>query len=122
MIRHIQELSRKRADRWHRGSFRKWSTLEWAGAMCGEAGEAANVAKKLKRISDNMRGNTASEHVLTGVEELREKLASECAGTFIYLCLLASSENIDFEAAIIKEFNDKSEALGFPERLDASSA
>ena len=26
-----------------------WNALEWAGAMCGEAGEAANLCKKLRR-------------------------------------------------------------------------
>ncbi len=26
-----------------------WNPLEWAGALCGEAGEAANIAKKLRR-------------------------------------------------------------------------
>src|SRR5882724_4498362 len=32
-----------RVERWH--SLASWSPLEWAGAMCGEAGEAANFAK-----------------------------------------------------------------------------
>lgn len=116
-IRDIQAINRERANRWHRGNFHNWSTLEWAGAMCGEAGEAANVAKKLKRIEDNLAGNAASAHVREGADELRRELASECAGTFLYLCLLMSSEGLDFQRAIVSEFNRKSTALGFPERI-----
>ena len=116
-IREIQVISRERANRWHHGDFQNWSTLEWAGAMCGEAGEAANIAKKLKRIEDNLSGNLASAHVLQGISELRRELASECAGTFLYLCLLMSSEGLDFQRAIASEFNRKSIALGFPERI-----
>ncbi len=59
-IRFLQYINAKRAWRWHQnGGIKSWSALEWAGAMAGEAGEACNAAKKLKRIEDqiaNMRG------------------------------------------------------------------
>lgn len=116
-IREIQIINQARADRWHEGNFRNWSTLEWAGAMCGEAGEAANLAKKIKRIEDRLVGNAASFHVQETIDVLRRELASECAGVFLYLCLLASRQDIDFQEAIEEEFNRKSIALGFPERI-----
>lgn len=115
-IRYVQEKSISRANRWHGGDFRSWSGLEWAGAMCGEAGEAANVAKKLKRVEDAIDGNAASERPLIPAE-LVEKLAGECADVFLYLVLLAARYDIDLSAAIVRTFNKKSEEMGFPETL-----
>src|SRR3954464_13889395 len=51
-IRFLQSINAKRAERWH--GLKSWSALEWAGAMAGEAGEACNAAKKLKRIEDEI--------------------------------------------------------------------
>lgn len=115
-IRHVQTINRTRANRWHGGDFKEWSGLEWAGAMCGEAGEAANVTKKLKRVESKIDGNAFSEHPLVP-EELTQNLAKELADTFLYLCLTASRYEIDLEAAIVKVFNDKSIEMDFPERL-----
>lgn len=115
-IRYIQDVNRQRANRWHGGNFKEWSGLEWAGALCGEAGEAANVAKKLKRVESNYAGNAHSEHPLVP-EELKAAMASEVADTFLYLALLASRYEIDLETAIVTKFNKKSEEMGFPERL-----
>jgi NTP pyrophosphatase (non-canonical NTP hydrolase) len=113
----VQVINDARRDRWHDGGSREWSVLEWAGAMCGEAGEAANVAKKLLRIELGLRGNEAAEHVATDRDELRAKLAGEIGGVVLYCALLASAEGIDFERAVVETFNAKSEAMGFPERL-----
>lgn len=33
-----------------------WSVAEWTNAVAGEAGEAANVAKKMLRFRDNING------------------------------------------------------------------
>lgn len=68
-----------------------WSVLEWAGAMAGEAGEVANVAKKIHRD-----GSTP---------ELRERLADEIADTITYLDLLAAHQGIDLKDAIKRKFN-----------------
>ena len=114
-VREMQAVNKQRANRWH-GNFESWSGLEWAGALCGEAGEAANIAKKLKRIESNIDGNVWSEHPLQ-MYQLKEKLASECADTFLYLTLLASRYGIDLEEAIVDKFNAKSKEMGFPERM-----
>ncbi len=116
-LRHLQVTNDARRDRWHVEAARSWSTLEWAGAMCGEAGEAANVAKKLLRIDLGTRGNEAAEHVITGRDALRVKLADEIGGTILYAALLASAEGIDLESAVARCFTSKSTAMGFPEIL-----
>lgn len=117
-VREMQAINRDRANRWH-GDFRNWSGLEWAGAMNGEAGEAANVTKKLKRIEDNLEGNSYSDNVVTERDALVEKLGNECADTFLYLLLLAARYEIDLQAAVVRRFNEKSIEMGFPERLTA---
>jgi NTP pyrophosphatase (non-canonical NTP hydrolase) len=120
-IAEVQHTNRLRADRWHDGDFREWSGLEWAGAMCGEAGEAANVAKKMRRLELQYRfGNAASERPSEDTEELRAHLGKECADTFLYLTLLASRYDIDLTAAVVATFNAKSEQMDFPERLSDS--
>jgi NTP pyrophosphatase (non-canonical NTP hydrolase) len=113
----LQAMSNLRKNRWHEGDSRPWSTLEWAGAMCGEAGEAANVAKKLLRIDLGLRGNEASERVVTDRAALVGRLANEIADTIIYASLLAAAEGIDLEQAIRDKFNAKSDEMGFPEHL-----
>jgi len=116
-LREVQRAHELRKQRWHGDEAREWSALEWAGAMCGEAGEAANVAKKLLRIDLGLRGNEASEHADVERDALRQKLANEIGDVVHYAALLASHIGVDFEAAIVSTFNAKSEALGFPERL-----
>lgn len=113
-FRSISEMNLKRAERWHKAGLDDWTTLEWAGAMAGEAGEAANVAKKLRRFD---MGIHAATQYKKKREELRQKLAAEIAGTFMYLDLLAQKEGIDIRRAVIDEFNRVSEREGFPERL-----
>ncbi len=112
-FRSIGEESARRAARWHPGGIESWNTLEWAGAMCGEAGEAANVAKKLARFDAGLSQKKAPKDRAA----LVAALASEIAGTYLYLDLLAQREGIDIRAAIVAEFNRVSEREGFPERL-----
>lgn len=112
-IRDVQRTNAERCQRWHGHPSQQWSGLEWAGAMCGEAGEAANVAKKLRRLEQGMIGNGPDDDA----PHLTEKLADECADVFLYLCLLASHYEIDMTSAIRAKFNRKSEEQGFPERL-----
>lgn len=116
-VRALQAAGAARSGRWHDGQGRPWSLLEWAGAMCGEAGEAANVAKKILRIDLGVGGNEAAEHVITDRAELVRKLAGEISGTILYAERLATEAGIDLEQALIETFNEKSIALGFPDRL-----
>lgn len=101
-----------RCKRWHDDEVEPWSGADWSNAMCGEAGEVANVVKKLRRIELGTRG------VMDPPEDfLRSALADEMADVVLYLILLADHYDIDLEAAICSKFNRVSEAQGFPERL-----
>ena len=115
-ISYVQAVNIERANRWHGGNFREWSALEWAGAMCGEAGEAANVAKKLRRIETGAAGNAWSDRPLDA-DGLIFAMKKECADTFLYLTLLASRCGINLAAAVREVFNKKSDEMGFPERI-----
>lgn len=89
-----------------------WSLSDWFTAVVGELGEAANVAKKLNRVRDGIGGNKET------ADQLRAKLASELADTFIYLDLLAQSCGIDLGEAVVRTFNAKSDQLGCPIKFD----
>lgn len=113
----LQALSALRSHRFQAGGSREWSLLEWAGAMCGEAGEAANAAKKLLRYELAQSGNEASEHPITDRAALQEAFALELADTLMYVVLCANAAAIDLTAAARRCFNAKSEKRGAPERL-----
>jgi len=117
----LQDINAQRAVRWHRGSLAEWSPLEWAGAMCGEAGEAANIAKKLKRVEGEIQHidmrdpqRPASEKM---AEEYRLALARECADTILYAILTITRVGHNVEQVVREVFNEKSVEYGFPERI-----
>lgn len=93
-----------------------WSMSDWMTATMGELGEAANVAKKLNRVRDGIPGNSETE------EQLRANLADELADTFIYLDLMAQSQGIDLETAVISKFNRTSEKIGYDNKMFRRSA
>jgi NTP pyrophosphatase (non-canonical NTP hydrolase) len=119
-----------RKIRWHDPANEDWTGADWSNAMNGEAGEAANVVKKLRRCEtglwdaqhypgDSTNSQLTSMDSITATEELRKKLAAELADTVIYADLLAHYYNIDLGHAVVTKFNKVSEAQGFPERLEA---
>lgn len=91
-----------------------WSLSDWFTAVMGELGEAANIAKKLNRVRDGIKGNKETP------EELRKKLKREIADTFIYLDLLAQSENIDLSEIVPETFNAKSKEIGYEKEFVAN--
>lgn len=93
-----------------------WSVLEWAGSMAGEAGEAANFAKKITR------GDFAADAVLTlkGVTQTAaEHLADEVADTVIYGDLLCARIGTSLAKAIVRKFNATSAEHGSDILLDS---
>lgn len=124
----VRRINRSRCERWHPGfpddepsamSPLPWSGADWSNAMCGEAGEAANIVKKLRRLETHVRGGPGMsaappEH---DHEDLMADLADEVADVFLYLDLLATYYGIDIADAIVAKFNRKSVEQGFPERL-----
>lgn len=119
----VAAASLSRANRWHVGGVTDWSAMEWAAAMAGEAGEACNAAKKLKRIDDGLKNiNTEEGRSLTDRKLACHQVAKEVADTFIYGMLLVAAVDEDLAATLIEVFNKKSEEYGFPERLVAPAA
>lgn len=110
-IAEISRLNLQRCLRWHPQGINSWSLADWAVAMAGEAGELCNVVKKLNRVRDGLPGNTATPL------ELRKELIKEIADVYLYLDLLAQSEDIDLFQAVKSKFNEVSIKHGFPERL-----
>jgi NTP pyrophosphatase (non-canonical NTP hydrolase) len=113
----LQQTSAERANRWHNGNMNEWNALEWAGAMAGEAGEACNAAKKLKRIEDGIPSINLADRDLRSEHDAKLAVAKECADTIIYALLLIHRVGIDAECIIREVFNAKSEEYGFPERI-----
>ena len=106
----VRKATLSRVEEWH--GLNKWSVMEWACAMAGEAGETCNVAKKMSRIE----GGFAYRKEEIG-QDLTPNLAEEAADTFIYLDLLCASRGIDLAEAVKKKFNSVSEAYGFSQRI-----
>jgi NTP pyrophosphatase (non-canonical NTP hydrolase) len=101
-----------RRGRWHGPETVPWTGADWGNAMGGEAGEAQNVVKKLRRIETGM----PNDH--DGAEpKLLEDLGDELADTIIYADLLAQHYGIDLADAIARKFNAVSLREGYPERL-----
>lgn len=114
----LSEANFSRASRWHEGA-EPWSGADWSNAMCGEAGEAANVVKKLRRLETNITQGSyhGEETISTDHEVLVAKLGGEIADTILYLDLLAEHYGIDIESHVRQKFNSVSIQQGFPERL-----
>jgi hypothetical protein len=91
-----------------------WSVAEWGAAAGGELGEALNIAKKLLRHRDALKGNKGPD---TSLDSLKFRLASEIADTIIYLDLWAASQDIDLSAAVRSTFNSKSREIGSAVRI-----
>lgn len=108
----LREVSATRRDRWHHPETEPWTGADWSNAMCGEAGEAANVVKKLRRIETGMPNERDGSREL-----LIELLGYELADTIAYAALLAEHYGIDLPDAVAAKFNQISEREGFPERL-----
>lgn len=80
-------------------------------ATMGELGEAANVAKKLNRVRDGIKGNDET------LEELSAMLADEIADTFIYLDLLSQSQGINIQDAVLAKFKKTSAKIGYEDAM-----
>src|SRR5260221_328779 len=111
----LRTVNIKRCVEGFKHSLESWSVLEWTGAMCGEAGEAANVAKKMIRHRDQVAGNKGAD---TDLGVLRKKLGRELADVVIYCDLVAASQGLDLGELVRDTFNRKSEELGSPHRLE----
>lgn len=114
----VMAVSVQRTQRWHPAGLNEWSALEWAGAMCGEAGEAANAAKKLKRLDDNLKSINEQGRHYESQDTAKEMVAKECCDTILYALLLLARVGVtSIDPVLRRVFNTKSEEYLFPERL-----
>lgn len=114
-FKQLSTVNAERAARWHpdfpgTGS---WTLADWSNAVCGEAGEMANVVKKIRRVETGVAPGPDDPPV----EQLWDMLADEIADTIIYLDLLATVAGLNVGAAVARKFNRVSIRQGFPDRL-----
>jgi NTP pyrophosphatase (non-canonical NTP hydrolase) len=110
-FKRFQQVNLDRCNEGFRHSVDNWSLLEWAGAMCGEAGEAANVCKKLLRKKQKIGGTWADkdpeERALLG------QLSEEIGDVITYLSLLADAAGLDLEKCVALKFDHVSDKAGW---------
>jgi len=90
----------------HPGGITHWSIDQWTNALCGEAGEAANFAKKFAR-GDYPPGPA-------GDAAFHDAIAAELADVVCYADLCAQRLGIDLGEAVTKKFNQVSTKIGVP--------
>lgn len=114
----LKEINLQRANRWHRnGGIEEWNEAEWSNAMAGEAGEACNATKKLRRIICGMQQSDGDSAAPKSLDEARLKVLKEVGDTVIYGDLLCQRVHGSLEQAVVMAFNQVSAREGFPERL-----
>lgn|SRR5574340_1520407 len=89
----------------------EWSPTDWACAFAGEAGEACNKVKKLRRLDTNTYIKKPNMAYLATQNHLIEDIAKEIADTIIYADLLAARLGINLGEAIRKKFNEVSDEM-----------
>jgi hypothetical protein len=108
--------SEARDKRWAATGARPYSVLERAAEMGGEAGEVLNVAKKLLRYELGMVGNYKPGD--TTDVELIAQLEYEMGDVLVTLFNLQNKvPGVSLLRGFRRAFNEKSEQLGFPERV-----
>lgn len=100
----------------HWGGSDNWTLADWSNAVAGEVGEACNVVKKIRRPELGTTGNGKD------VSTYYTQLESEIGDVLVYLDLLAKKAGTTLDRAVMRAFNEKSEALNMPVRLLPSSA
>jgi NTP pyrophosphatase (non-canonical NTP hydrolase) len=85
-----------------------WSPTDWATAFAGEAGEACNVVKKLRRLD----GADKTQDTPENRERLRDQIATELADAVIYADLLAARIGRSLGDAVTAKFNEVSAKRG----------
>jgi NTP pyrophosphatase (non-canonical NTP hydrolase) len=109
----FREANRTRCLRWHPEGIESWSDSDWMTAIVGELGELAGLIKMRNRERDGLPGNKFSP--------TDEQIAKEAADVFTYLDLLCERNGIDLGRAAAQKFNEVSERVGFPDRIELAA-
>jgi len=78
--------------------------------VTGELGELASLLKMRNRERDGLPGNKFSP--------TDRQVADELADVLTYLDLLAATLGVDLGRAAAQKFNEVSERVGFPDRIE----
>lgn len=140
----LRKINADRCREWHGPDWLDdddpWTLADWSNAMSGEAGEAANVVKKLRRWQTGLGAGpgrfpgctyermqaqlveraAAEGSPVTGLSitaALFRDLADELADVVLYADLLATKAGINLGDAVRDKFNRKSAEQSFPQRL-----
>jgi NTP pyrophosphatase (non-canonical NTP hydrolase) len=106
----FREANVKRCLKWHPQGIESWSTSDWMTAIVGELGEAASLIKMRNRERDGLPGNKFSP--------TQKQIADEIADVLTYLDLFAAAQGIDLGKAAVEKFNEVSQRVGFPDRIN----
>src|SRR5690606_4184457 len=99
----LQKANAKRREEGSGGGTENtWLLTDWTNALCGEAGELANLAKKIRR-------GRPTDPTL---ESAKEDLAHELADIVTYADIIATKLGINLGQAIRDKFNIVSERVG----------
>lgn len=99
-----------RCLKWHPQGIESWSPSDWLTAVTGELGELASLLKMRNRERDGLPGNKFSP--------TDKQVADELADVLTYLDLLAATLGVDLGRAAVQKFNEVSERVGFPDRIE----
>jgi NTP pyrophosphatase (non-canonical NTP hydrolase) len=102
-----------RSLKWHSKGLESWSPSDWLTAVTGELGELASLLKMRNRERDGLPGNKFSP--------TNHQVADELADVLTYLDLLAATLGVDLGRAAVQKFNEVSERIGFPDRIELAA-
>lgn len=114
----LRQVNVTRCIKWHPQGITSWSASDWLVAATGELGELASEVKMANRDRDGLPGNKEN----FTPEQRKQRMANEAADVVTYLDLFCASQGIDLGAAIVRKFNEVSERVGFPDRIDLEAA
>lgn len=102
-----------RCLKWHPEGLGSWSPSDWLTAVTGELGELASLLKMRNRERDGLPGNKFSP--------TDRQVAVELADVLTYLDLLSATLGVDLGRAAAQKFNEVSERVGFPDRIELAA-
>jgi NTP pyrophosphatase (non-canonical NTP hydrolase) len=110
MLSAFSRVNRERAAEWHKDG-EEWSLADWSNALCGEAGELANVIKKIRRLQTG----TAARYDEQDARVLALHAAAEIADVIIYADLLLEQLDctLDIRQIVADKFNETTRKFGF---------
>lgn len=114
----LRAVNDERVRLWHPdftdpSSVAHWNGADWGNAMQGEAGEAGNIIKKIRRLETIKTSRQSEGDDLV----LIDALGLELADTIIYADIVGNYYGLDLGMCVARKFNITSEEYGWPQRL-----